>query len=736
MEIKVNYLDNLRLEAKFDDFTVIADQPIRYKGDGSAPGPFDYFLASSALCAAYFVKVYCQARDISTDNIRLSQNNIVDPENRYKQIFKIQIELPSDISEKDRQGILRSIDRCTVKKVVQTGPEFVIEAVESIDADAQALLMPNLASESSTRILGKDLPLEETIANMSAILAGLGMKIEIASWRNIVPNVWSLHIRDAQSPMCFTNGKGSTKESALASALGEFIERLNCNFFYNDQFWGQDIAQAEFVHYPDEKWFKPGLDGALPTEILDEYTLDIYNPDDELLGTHLFDTNSGNMERGVCSLPFVRQSDGETVYFPSNLIENLYLSNGMSAGNTLVEAQVQCLSEIFERAVKREILEGEMTLPDVPQEILAKYPQIVAGIQGLEEQGFPVLVKDASLGGKYPVMCVTLMNPRTGGVFASFGAHPSLEVALERSLTELLQGRSFEGLNDLPKPTFSSNAVTEPNNFVEHFIDSSGLVSWRFFSAQADHEFVEWDFSGQGENSNADEAKALFGILEEMGKEVYMAVYQHLGATACRILVPDYSEIYLVEDLIWDNTNKALLFREDILNLHRLDESRLEALLERLEECDSDDYTEIKTLIGIEFDDNTVWGQLTILELKLQIYLALQQFEEAQDLVGAFLQYNTNTVERGLFYQCLNVVLEVELDDEMDLSDYEANFRRMFGDERMNAVIGSMDGSIRFYGLTPTSMKLEGLDRHLRLIESYKKLHHARANFVARSSED
>ena len=736
MEIKVNYLDNLRLEAKFDDFTVIADQPIRYKGDGSAPGPFDYFLASSALCAAYFVKVYCQARDISTDNIRLSQNNIVDPENRYKQIFKIQIELPSDISEKDRQGILRSIDRCTVKKVVQTGPEFVIEAVESIDADAQALLMPNLASESSTRILGKDLPLEETIANMSAILAGLGMKIEIASWRNIVPNVWSLHIRDAQSPMCFTNGKGSTKESALASALGEFIERLNCNFFYNDQFWGQDIAQAEFVHYPDEKWFKPGLDGALPTEILDEYTLDIYNPDDELLGTHLFDTNSGNMERGVCSLPFVRQSDGETVYFPSNLIENLYLSNGMSAGNTLVEAQVQCLSEIFERAVKREILEGEMTLPDVPQEILAKYPQIVAGIQGLEEQGFPVLVKDASLGGKYPVMCVTLMNPRTGGVFASFGAHPSLEVALERSLTELLQGRSFEGLNDLPKPTFSSNAVTEPNNFVEHFIDSSGLVSWRFFSAQADHEFVEWDFSGQGENSNADEAKALFGILEEMGKEVYMAVYQHLGATACRILVPGYSEIYLVEDLIWDNTNKALFFREDILNLHRLDESRLEALLERLEECDSDDYTEISTLIGIEFDDNTVWGQLTILELKLQIYLALQQFEEAQDLVGAFLQYNTNTVERGLFYQCLNVVLEVELDDEMELSDYEANFRRMFGDERMDAVIGSMDGSVRFYGLTPTSMKLEGLDRHLRLIESYKKLHHARANFVARSSED
>lgn len=735
MEIKVNFLDKLRLEAKFDDFTVIADQPIRYKGDGSAPGPFDYFLASSALCAAYFVKLYCNTRNIPTDNIRLSHNNVVDPENRYKQIFKIQVELPEDISDKDRQGILRSIDRCTVKKVVQAGPDFIIEEVSNLDEDAQALLMVNPSSDTHTYITGKDLPLEQTIANMSGLLASLGIKIEIASWRNIIPNVWSLHIRDAHSPMCFTNGKGATKESALASALGEYIERLSNNHFYAGSYWGEDITNAAFVHYPNERWFKPGRKDALPKEILDEYCLQIYNPDGELRGSHLIDTNSGNAERGICSLPYVRQSDGEVVYFPSNLIENLYVSNGMSAGNTLVEAQVQCLSEIFERAVKREILEGEIALPDVPQEVLAKYPGIVAGIQGLEEQGFPVLVKDASLGGVYPVMCVTLMNPRTGGVFASFGAHPSLDVALERSLTELLQGRSLEGLNDLPQPTFVSEAVTEPNNFVEHFIDSSGIVSWRFFSAKADYEFVEWDFSGEGENSNAEEAATLFGILEAMGKEAYVAVYdqlgdQQFGALACRILVPGYSEVYPVEDLVWDNTNKALLFRADILNLHQLDDASLEALLDRLENNELDDYGDIATLIGIQFDENTDWGQLTVLELKLLINLALQQFEDAHELVGAFLQYNDNTVERGLFYQALNVVLEVLLDDDMELADYESNFRRMFGDSRMDAVMGSVDGSVRFYGLTPTSMKLEGLDRHHRLIDSYKKLHTARAKMA------
>ncbi|MDV6318376.1 OsmC domain/YcaO domain-containing protein [Chromohalobacter sp. HP20-39] len=727
MEIKVNFLENLRLAAKFDDFTVETDQPIRYKGDGSAPSPFDYFLASSALCAAYFVRLYCNARDIPTENIRLSQNNIVDPENRYNQIFKIQVELPEDLSEKDRTGILRAAERCSVKRVIQNAPEFQIETVENIDEDAQALLMGTSAKDGSegneTWIEGKDLPLERTIANMTQILEDLGMKIEIASWRNIVPNVWSLHLRDAASPMCFTNGKGATKEAALCSALGEFIERLSCNFFYNDQFFGEEIADSAFVHYPSERWFPLEDDDALPAGILDDHCRAIFDPDGELRGSHLIDTNSGRADRGIVALPFKRRSDGATVYFPSNLIENLYLSNGMSAGNTLAEAEVQCLSEIFERAVKKEIIEQEIVLPDVPDEVLAKYPGIQEGIAALEAQGFPVLVKDASLGGRYPVMCVTLMNPRTGGVFASFGAHPSFQVALERSLTELLQGRSFEGLNDLPQPTFSSLAVSEPNNFVEHFIDSSGVISWRFFSDRTDIDFHEWDFAG----TTAEEAERLYGLLADQGLEAYVMEHEDLGAPVCRILVPGYSEVYPVEDLVWDNTNMALAFRADILNLHSLEDERLADLLERLEESQLDDHIKVGTLIGIEFDDNTVWSELTILELKLLIELALGEYDAALEHVQMFLQFNDNTVQRGLFHQAMQAVLEIALDDDLDFDDYHRNLTRMFGEETMRQVIGAVNDEIRFPGLTPTSMGLEGIDRHQRLIESYKKLHAARA---------
>ena len=108
------------------------------------------------------------------------------------------------------------------------------------------------------------------------------------------------------------------------------------------------------------------------------------------------------------------------------------------------------------------------------------------------------------------------------------------------------------------------------------------------------------------------------------------------------------------------------------------------------------------------------------------IYLALQQFEEAKEIVADFLNFNDNTVERVLFYQAMNAVLDITLDDELDIDDYVPNLTRMYGVQVVENVLGSVTGEVRFSGLTKTSMKLEGLDKHLKLIESYKKLHKAR----------
>ncbi len=723
MQINVRFLENLRLEANFDDFSLITDQPIRYKGDGTAPSPFDYFLASSAMCAAYFVKVYCLARSIPMEDIRLTQNNVIDPENRYKQLINIQVELPESISEHDRDGIRKSIDRCTVKKVIQQTPDFNIETINTLGLDSG--LMYKTTSDSQTHILGKDCSLEETIQKMSKLLAELGIKIEIASWRNPVPHVWSVHIRDADSPMCFTNGKGATKDAALCSALGEYFERISNNYFYSDYFLGEEIASGDFVHYPSEKWFKPGAGDSIPNDLMDEYMLSIYNSDEELKASHLFDTNSGNTKRGICAIPYIRQSDQKQVYIPVNLIGNLFVSNGMSAGNTKFEARVQAISEIFERAVKNQIIKEEITLPDVPKNVLEKYPKILEGIEKLEKEGFPIVVKDASLGGKFPVMCVTLMNPKNGGVFASFGAHPKFEVALERSLTELLQGRSFEGFNVVPPPTLNQTAITEHDNIVEHFVDSTGVISWKFFSEKSDFDFSEWDFSG----STQEEYHYLMNIFKLLEKEVYIADFEELGVAACRILVPDYSEIYQTEDLIWDNQNKALTFRQDILNLHSLDNKQLKKLVKNLEESELDDNLKISELIGVVFDENTVWGKLNVGELKCLTLLALKNYEEAKDFVTMFLIFNENSPARKSFFQALDTLLDITLSDELKISDFVPNMTKMFGAEIMDSALKTISGEIKFYGLTKTNMQLEGLDKHLKLIESYQKLQVAKRKF-------
>jgi ribosomal protein S12 methylthiotransferase accessory factor len=319
-------------------------------------------------------------------------------------------------------------------------------------------------------------------------------------------------------------------------------------------------------------------------------------------------------------------------------------------------------------------------------------------------------------------MCVAIMNPKTGGAFASFGGHPKFEVALERSLTELMQGRSFEGLNDVPPPTFNEFAVQEPNNMVEHFIDSTGVVSWKFFGEAADYNFSDWDFTGTTEQ----EYEFLMEILRGLDKEVYIADYEDLGANACRILVPDYSEIYPAEDLVWANTNKGLLFRQDILNLHALSDKELLCLLGRLEESELDEYTSIPELIGVAFDENSPWGKCTTSELKGLICLALGKHEDAKEWVDLFLQYNDNVPARRRFYQVLTTVLDITLREDLELENYTASLTRMYGEELLGSAISSVSGEIRFFGLTPTNMKLDGVDKHLRLVESYEKLQVAR----------
>lgn len=573
-----------------------------------------------------------------------------------------------------------------------------------------------------TFIKGKDLDLESSIQRMTAKLQALGIHVEEASWLNPVSNVYSVHIRDRDCGLMFTNGKGASAKACLASALGEYFERLSCNYFFADFYLGEAFATHDFVHYPNERWFKVETD-EIPQGLLDEGLWKHYDPAGEMRAFHLFDTNSGHFERGICALPYTRQRDDNTIWFPVSLIGNLYVSNGMSAGNTANEARVQGLSEVFERYVKNHIIADGVCLPEVPESVIDRFPRVKAAIEELRSHGFRLRVCDASLGGRFPVMNVTLVNPENGGVFASFGAHPAFEVALERSLTELLQGRALDQLDVFQPPTFDNEAVADHHNLETHFIDSSGLVSYDFFGDVPDYAFVDWDHDA----STGREFEYLCEIIHDLGHDVYIMDYVHLGVYACRILVPGMSEIYPVDELVWNNNNEGARLRESILSLHELDRNAWSSLLEQLETGGYSDFQGVAEFIGVAPDRGTAWAGLRIGELKAMLGLAIGDQEVALEWVEWCIQLGQLAPDRAALYRAIESLLNLELDAERDSSRYRRGLEFVHGEEVIRRAMALVSGESRFDGLHSPGLSLEGFERHRRLLEGYAKLHRAKA---------
>lgn len=576
-----------------------------------------------------------------------------------------------------------------------------------------------------TFIPGKDAALEDSIERFQTKLQALGFDIEEASWLNPVPNVWSVHIRDKECSLCFTNGKGASKKAALASALGEYFERLSTNYFFADFYLGEQVANGEFVHYPNEKWF-PIEGDQLPAGLLDPFTRKFYNPDGEVTADMLVDLQSGNEGRGIVALPFERQSDHQTVYIPMNIVGNLYVSNGMSAGNTKTEARTQGLSEVFERHVKNKIIAEAISLPEIPSEVIARYPGIKASIDALEAEGFPIYSFDASLGGRYPVICVVLLNPSNGTCFASFGAHPRFEVAFERTVTELLQGRSLKDLDVFVPPSFDNEQVADHHNLETHFIDSSGLISWDLFKQESDFEFADWDFRG----SSQEEFDHLIGIFHELEQPVYIADYEHLGVYACRILVPGMSDIYPVEDLLLANNTMGAHLRETILALPSLqwDAEQYMALFDQLDEEGHDERTRVRELLGIAAAKGTALHTLRVGELKAMLALAAGELESALDLIDWTMEFNQSVfpADRAAYYRALRACVELFLDEDRDPEQYRPAFARMFGEETLAQAWANARGEARFHGLEAADLSLSQFPLHQKLLAAYEKLQKAK----------
>jgi ribosomal protein S12 methylthiotransferase accessory factor len=576
---------------------------------------------------------------------------------------------------------------------------------------------------NETFITGKDAALETSIATMQHKLAQLGFHLEERSWLNPVDGIWSVHVRDRDCPLLFTNGKGATKLASLASALGEFFERLSCNYFWTHYYLGEDIASRDFVHYPREQWFPLPDDETWPRELLTPELQSFYNPDGDIPANALIDPNSGNAERGICALPYTRQRDGQSIWFPVNIIGNLYVSNGMSAGNTPAEARTQALSEIFERHIKFRVIAEGLCLPEVPEDVIARYPQIAAGIAALRAAGFGILVRDASLGGQFPVMNVTLLNPQDQGCYASFGAHPRFDVALERALTELLQGRALDALSGFPPPGFDLDEVASAPNLEIHFVDSSGILHWNYLGDTPDFDFCDWNFSTP-DAATAHDCAWLMDRIHAMGHDIYVADFEHLGVYACRVLVPGMSEIYPVDDLAWENNSVGNELREPVLRLPELDDNACADLLGALNESSIDDQRPVAALIGLAADSGTLWEDLRVGELKTLLALACGDEEAIREGLDWILNFEQVNAGRRGVYQCIDTL--IRLDDAEQTAACEDAVRQLHGADVVELAVALLDGEQRFFAVAAPGLALKGCTMHQRLIEAYEKVQRAK----------
>ncbi len=507
-----------------------------------------------------------------------------------------------------------------------------------------------------TYIKGKDDCLERSIVNMQTILKEAGFDIVEASWLNPVTNVFSLHIYDARCPGLFTNGKGTSRKSTLASALGEYLERLSTNYFFSDYWLESKPGEAKegWLYYPTEKTFsRTNFKQCLNSDLWA-----FYDANNEIEFEDLLSFN--DTQESVRAIAMKNVATGETVYFPMNLFSNLYASNGLSAGNTAAEAQVQGLSEVFERWVKNKIMRENICLPEVPDEVVQGYPDVVQAVEALKKEGIALSIRDASLGGHFPVINVTLFEQKTGHCFASFGAHPMFEVALERTLTESLQGRELGNLDGFQTPVFDAFVVAEDENLENHFIDSSGLIHAHFVSDNYDYEFVHWDFSG----TTQEQWVQLCDKVTEQGCSVYVANYTHYDFEACRIVVPGMSEVYPTDELIESNQNTGRILREALLIL---DQTRdFAGLTDLIDGLALSDHQGVASLIGLMPDPKSFWAELKVIELKFWCYLASKSYEDALEMVQNALYFMSPTNQWLLAYRAIQYGLEMQLNGEVN----------------------------------------------------------------------
>ena len=415
-----------------------------------------------------------------------------------------------------------------------------------------------------------------TVDKLKGILSSMGIECEEEWQSESSIGTWALRVTFKGTSLG-ANGKGTTREFALASAYAELFER------YQNDLLGAAYSLDKKSSYS----FDSSIDEKVmtPEELISQENnayFDMYFKERNLQDASLeekveafkkvqkVDLYMRGDDTSYLTVPFYSVKHKKLMYLPKNVYRLSYGSNGMSAGNTFEEAVVQGISEIIERYVQRKIFFEKPTFPDIPESCIAKFPYVYEMYKKLvQNKNYKYLLKDCSVGGKYPVAALIIVDKRTGKYGVKLGCHPDFGVAIERTFTEAAQGQDILEYSGRSQVDFYNIDVDNEMNMYNTYKVGKGQFPYQIFGVDNTYEFKEVK-----DVSNLSNAQIMLEWCQEIlgdGYDILIRDVSYLGFPSVHIIIPGLSEMFDADDSRYRTYNtrhfvSGLIMKPELIN--------------------------------------------------------------------------------------------------------------------------------------------------------------------------
>ena len=463
----------------------------------------------------------------------------------------------------------------------------------------------------------KDCSPEYTIEKIQNFLKFLNIEYKESELNNPVPFIYSVSI-ECSSINIKSHGKGTTKEYCLASAYGELLEKL-LNGVFKLRYVSPPEKNCVTNIFYDEMPYVISKDLKLLPQCIKE---DLYNsyyesdgvyPSMEELISVYQNIYGGNV---INAIPFYDVLNDRVINLPYNILDELSHSTGMSYGNTLEEAISQAICEIFERYASSTIIDRLLTPPEISLEYIKSVcPNFCDIIDFICNNGYEISFYDCSLGIGLPVVGLLIVDKNNSKYKINFGAHISFTIAVERCLTEVLQG--FNKIEEVNFIEFTPNLTDNYKDFLyKRFRHNNGTVPIEFFKGTPSWEFKPWEYKF---SDNKDIVRQLVDISLTISSNVYIRNNTCMGLTAVRVYIPKlshYKNIFSVgkntcispiEKYNLENFEGVIINKDDLDSYERIIKNKFDFLEDRVK------YSKNVLLSAIEYDKGNIISSIDYL---------------------------------------------------------------------------------------------------------------------------